>query len=770
MAKGPAVVIVARHGARLDAADKQWHLTSPTPYDPPLTYGGWAQGKALGLRIASLLHARENEKKEESKDDVDADLAPPNFDTLDTGKNGKSLNGTPSGVKKRKQKIIIHSSPFLRCVQTSTAIAAGISQFKPPPPTSTKLKVPQPSKEKSPLSGSLLTSPAVQPVRGREPKRSQQELAANGFTAGWLRLTNPEVNSKPYVGPEKVLLRIDAFLGEWLSPDYYEDITPPPNSTMMVAGAKADLLRRSDYVEAPPKAPSSQGHFPGGWARSNTPAAVNGRANSRKNTGDVPFAAMGSLAQALPHRERSSSQGSLTRQRSRSQDPHGPVELTAPHKLHSHLYDAPSPSYAVSPSDPIPRGYFNHARDACVKVDFQWDSMREPQLWGDGGEFGDEWSTMHKRFRRGLAGMMQWYREHGTKNTPPQDLFPGFTFSERTSGPKPTAVNSVPKVNGEEEDEEELVLVLVTHGAGCNALLGAISNQPVLMDVGLAALSMAVVRDVPRRSSSTIYARRSSVVDPGMADTYEMKLLASVDHLRPGVDPSKLPQAQSPATLASPSVDYRRRLKTSNTSTPINQIDSPSSLDSPSVRGWNSSLGSVRRTSTQGSGSNIWSSNTSGSASPSASSGLWGSSLRSISFNETPDGRASPGADMVEIFQNSHPKPTSNAIYTQAPPKTTPIPAVDGSTSPKSGPITGNGQVPPVNGNEDNEKHDEVAPLKSPRLPSAAGKTDAPGGGGLWAGAKTQTASYGLWGPPRLEEVYEHGRGPKRRWTMTERE
>ncbi|KAI5298003.1 hypothetical protein KEM56_004385, partial [Ascosphaera pollenicola] len=53
--KKPAVVIIARHGTRLDSVDKHWHLTSPTPYDPPLTYGGWTQARALGAKIASLL-------------------------------------------------------------------------------------------------------------------------------------------------------------------------------------------------------------------------------------------------------------------------------------------------------------------------------------------------------------------------------------------------------------------------------------------------------------------------------------------------------------------------------------------------------------------------------------------------------------------------------------------------------------------------------------------------------------------------------------------
>jgi hypothetical protein len=734
-----------RHGARLDAADKQWHLTSPTPYDPPLTYGGWSQAKALGLRIAALLHARDLEQAKETSDS----------------------SGASNSTKKRKHKIILHSSPFLRCAQTSTAIAAGISQFKPPldesPATTTTLKVPQPHKEKSPLGRD------VQPVRGSQADKAEPESPPKPRKSGWLRLTNPAVNSKPYIGPDKILLRIDAFLGEWLSPDYYEDITPPPNSTLMVAGAKADLLRRSDYIEAPPSKPTSVGHFPGGWVRSNAPSAV----NSRKTTGDGTFPAMGSLAQALP-RERSNSQGSmLSRQRSREQELHGPAELSVTHKPNSRLYDAPVPSHAVSPAEPIPRGYATHARDACLKVDFQWDSMREPQQWGDGGEFGDEWSTMHKRFRRGLAGMIQWYRKNGLKTLPPQNMLPGFTFSERTtSAPKKAALSPLVKKKEEdaEDDDEELVLVLVTHGAGCNALIGAITNQPVLMDISLTALSMAVRRDVPRTTSSTtVYARMSSIADPGMSDTYEMKILASVDHLRPGVDPSKLPQSQTSAAAASPSIglDYRppRRTGTSGANTPTSQVDSAFAMGPPARTGLNSSLGSIRRTYTSGSGSYVASNTPSGSASPSTSgSALWGGSLRSISFNDTQsDGRASPGAEMVEAFKSSQPKQASN------PPAPTSIPAVDGAASPRAA---------AVSGNEDAEKHDDVAPLSIPkRAPSAAAKPGGGAGGGLWGVPQKAETGNGLWknssvlwGPPKLDEVYEHVAGPKRRWTMTERE
>lgn len=642
--------------------------------------------------------------------------------------------------RKRKHKVVIHSSPYLRCVQTSTAIAAGISQFQAPKDAGAmSLRVPQPPKERngllgtSPLARSPRSrSPAVQPVPVLEPAADP----------------NLEVFPKPQTGPEKILLRIDAFLGEWLSPDYFEDITPPPNSTMMVAGAKADLLRRVDYVEVQPSAHNVKGHFPGGWVKSNASSSP----NSRKGSEDGTFPTMGSLGQVLPLRERSSSQGSVFRQRSRSRETGAPSLSTA-HKAPAHIYDPPIPSYAVSTSDPIPRGYVSHARDACIDVDFQWDSMRAPQDWGDGGEFGDEWSTMHKRFRRGLAGMMKWYREHGSM--PPKDQFPGFTFKER-----PTAAlhhhaqtDPGPMADPEMEDDEELVLILVTHGAGCNALLGAISNQPVLIDVGLAALSMAVRREEPRRpSASTIYQRRPSVVDPGMADTYEMKMLASLDHLRPGVDPSKPPQPQSPAVAASPSLEYRRRFGAGSggTNTPNSLIDSPFSLGEPYRSGLNSSLGSMRRSSTSGSSSRLLG----GSASPMTSTGLW-SSLRAPSLDNSSDGRRSPGADMVLNFQHQQPKSTSNPT-----PAVTSAPDTEATSKPAS---------TLLNGNEEIEKEDSVAPLRSTMGSSLARAGSLSSSQGLWA-PKPQASGNGLWGPPRWEEVFEHGRGSKRRWTVTERD
>lgn len=726
-----------RHGARLDAADKTWHLTSPTPYDPPLTYGGWSQGRALGLRIAALLHQRDGEHANGTKDGVTEEK---------TGNDG-------SQRPRKKRKIIIHSSPYLRCIQTSTAVAAGISQYQPP--TTPDLKEPAPSKERN---GALASSPVAKAARSKLPLLQSHTIEP---------VADPNLNgaAKLYTGPEKILLRIDAFLGEWLSPDYFEDITPPPNSTMMVAGAKADLLRRGDYIQEMAMTNNSKGFFPGGWGSKGVSGTV-----SKPGNENVPTTARGSLASVSPFRERAGSQGSVSLQRTKSGENIAGLP-PSPRRLPSHVYEPPVPSYSVSPADPIPRGYVAHAQDACIRVDFQWDSMRPPQEWGDGGEYGDEWSTMHKRFRRGLAGMMQWYTEHGV--TPPKDLIRGFMFKEPlrlTPAPsKHAASNSYLKADGQkgaEDDEEELVLVLLTHGAGCNALLGAISNQPVLIDVGLASLSMAVRRNEPRKSSiSETQERRLSVADAGMADTYEMKVLASIDHLRPGADPSKpqTPSQNKTSTVrSSPSIESRRRFTgSSGNSSPI---DSPFTIGE-SYRNWNSSLGSMRRTMSSGSNKGYMPSNASSSpvAAPSASAGLWSSpKLAPAPAASNSDGRASP--DMVLNFSNQQsepePKPKPNTSTPSIIQHAEDIPAVDGTFEITNG-------LTRLNTNEQREVDDDVAPLRSSghnRISSTSSSS------GLW-GAKPQVkTAHGLWGPPRLDDVYEHGRGPKRRWTVTERE
>jgi broad specificity phosphatase PhoE len=751
-------------------------LTSPTPYDPPLTYGGWSQAKALGLRIAALLHQLDTDQAEAARHDADADLANLDFSNLDSAK--------PPRPKKKKRKIVIHSSPFLRCVQTSTAVAAGISQYKPP--SAPHLRTPTPSTDR------LAKSP-----RSRSPSlhSSLQHVAD----------PNLEVYSKLRKGEDKILLRVDAFLGEWLSPDYYQDITPPPNSTMMVAGAKADLLRRGDNLPQQPNAHSSRGHFPGGWSGGRSASVV-----SRQPTENGTLPTQGSLAQPPIMRDRAGSIGSAPAQAAPPPKPKGNfLSLAAPtRRAVKRDYNSPAPSYSVSPADPIPTGYVAHAREACVQVDFQWDSMRPPQEWGDGGEYGDEWSTMHKRFRRGLTGMMQWYREHGAM--PPQENFPGFTYRQQHQQQPPKAAthfatNPLKLLHENSmDDEEETVLVLVTHGAGCNALLGAITNQPVLVNAGLASLSMAVRRELPRiSSSSSLQERRSSVADPGMTNTYDMKLVASIDHLRPGCNPALPPQSQSqsqsqtqsPAVASSPSQEYRRVLAGSPGST----SPDTSPLLTGTRRTKPSSLGSVRRTNSSSSSSSRYIprllSDSSVPPAVAPTTGLWSSPRLAATETPTPTPAAAASSAATQPQRTStldrqldananasEPTGLANALERlttneerERTDSVAPLPAETSrsssiATTPPAVVGAGGGIMWGSNSlsSLSISNSSSAVPHAVPGLPKATVSTGG-GGGGLWGAKPAAAASQGLWGPPKLDGVLEHERGAKRRWTVTER-
>ncbi|RFU27019.1 hypothetical protein B7463_g9308, partial [Scytalidium lignicola] len=463
----PAVVIVVRHGARLDAADKQWHLTSPTPYDPPLTYGGWNQSKALGSRIASILRSRETDD-----DLLTTDEAP----AKDDGKDRR----------KRRHKIVIHTSPFLRCVQSAIAMSAGLAS-KPGHAT--------PSSNNSLASrpGQTQSSPRILPKLATD---SSTLVATRDDANG-----NAQQQQKKHI--RKSIVRVDAFLGEWLTPDYFELITPPPSSIMMVAGAKADLLRREDYSNLIQTRQSTNVNlgFPGGWQ---SPLA-----SPQFEKDDSQLASLSSLAQALPTRERTNSLSSAGSQASRFSS----SRLSLAMVTDQSVYQPPVPNHAISSSEPIPAGYVAHARDACVDVDYQWDSMREPQNWGTGGEYGEEWSSMHKRFRNGLQKMIHWY---STNEDPAKLVTKTLTPSNNDS------------TNEVDDEDTDLVLILVTHGAGCNALIGALTNQPVLIDVGMSSLTMAVKKTNPKVDKSS----RPSSKSFSLPDEFEVKLVANTEHLR----------------------------------------------------------------------------------------------------------------------------------------------------------------------------------------------------------------------------------------------
>lgn len=483
---------LARHGARLDAADKQWHLSSPAPYDPPLTYGGWSQSRALGLRIASILRSRET-------DDVD----PAETDGVD-GVGGEHRTGDR---RRRRHRIIIHSSPFLRCVQTSVAIGSGLSQN----PGHSNLR-----------TLSARSSRSSTPV----PSKSTGTVGSAGSTASPLLKAHIEARGNTRDGTrddrtiKKCTLRVDACFGEWMSPEYFELITPPPSSVMMVAGAKADLLRREDYnnllVQPRDVAAASVQGFPGGWGSPTSTSTVGHDADISER----PLSDASNPAHALHRRDRTSS---LSIAGDSSSYHTVRPSSRGRHREHA-LYQPPVPTHAVSHYEPIPSGYVAHARDSCVNVDYQWDSMREPHNWGNGGEFGEEWGSMHKRFRKGLFNLVNWYR--------------GNDDMGRIQSKAPNQSEEATNVGSpHNDDEEDLVVIIVSHGAGCNALIGALTNQPVLIDVGMASLTMAVHKPLnPAQSSSNPPTTRKHSRTPSrslnVADEYDVKLIANTEHLR----------------------------------------------------------------------------------------------------------------------------------------------------------------------------------------------------------------------------------------------
>jgi broad specificity phosphatase PhoE len=642
----PATNVQHRHGARLDAADANWHLTSPAPYDPPLTYGGWNQAKALGSRIAHILSSRT------AQTNAKLDCA-----------TGTRNGGAPGTQKKpKKQKVVIHSSPFLRCLQTSVAISAGMAQ---------SLELPEPKKSKA---------------RGRSAKsEGNSPYTAEDYSVKALGLSTPDqVNIK-------TILRVDAFLGEWLSPDYFDHITPPPSSTMMVAAAKATLLRR-EQIEVYQPTTLKAGYFPGGWSKSSASRNIPSVAVVED---DMSVDAMSLM---VPLRQQRSNSANRAGDRTSSVKPI--LSELRPSKA---AYNPPVPAYAIAPSAPIPRGYCGHARDTCIDLDLLWDSMRFPQDWGDGGELGEEWSAMHRRFRKGLSKMIDWYSRHTPEYHPDRE--------------DPMSLDH--ELTDEDEDDNhdyELTVILVTHAAGCNALVGALTDEPVLHDFGLTSLSMAVRKEQDptttlspndTHSRSPISRRRTSIYCD-MPEEYEMHILSSTNHLRAGA------QATSAVALASPHLVPKIPTYAS-----LSHIQQDRAVHEPQPSN-NASLGSIRRPSLAAV-QPLSLDMTSLPTSRSTSVGLWSRTSTLSTADDVP---------MISIGAPAQSRDASPITTTMERPPTRPV-------SPTSS----------EKGARDEE--DEVPPL-----PSAVPTRSASQRGGLWGSGEARPQFY----------------RPKRRWTVTERE
>ncbi|KAL8777343.1 MAG: hypothetical protein Q9213_007906 [Squamulea squamosa] len=360
------------------------------------------------------------------------------------------------------------------------------------------------------------------------------------------------------VEKDQTCLRIDAFLGEWLSPEYFDKITPPPSSIMMLTGAKTELMKQGEYVGVPAgsyRTSPSKGNLSGLWGSGSSSTAD---ARDQDDTG--PLSSLSTVGAALPGLNRAISHSNVT-----SASPSNNIRTTP--KSVSKIetsgiagrtgYEPPTPSYAISPSDPIPPGYVAHARDACTDIDFQWDSMRYPHDWGNGGDYGEEWSGMHKRFRRGLQSMVAWYEQNPA----------GLTTQEILDGS-----GSAPDELSKTDTDTDVVLILVTHGAGCNALLGALTNQPVLLDVGMASLTLAVRKESSNKQpqspiSPSSSLRRRSLVDSGVSNQYDVKITASTEHLHARGRSSTTGGHHSTSPFSSPQISTHRYRTNSAAST-----------------------------------------------------------------------------------------------------------------------------------------------------------------------------------------------------------
>ncbi|KAJ5083074.1 hypothetical protein N7532_012117 [Penicillium argentinense] len=567
-AESPPIVFIARHGARLDAADKDWHLTSPTPYDPPLSYGGWLQSRALGVRIASLLQASEY-----------TGTGPEN-------QNGRSPESDPPTQLQAdsdlfdRYNVVIHTSPYLRCLQTSVAISAGINQF-------------------------------------RSGAETPDDLSAAPLPMIETTASDP-----------RTLLRVDAFLGEWLSPDYFDQITPPPAADRMVALAKAELLRRGEIIFTPREGTRAlSGHFPGGWGSQSHPTTPN-EEDEEENRRLQSQGSAAAAGQSAP-RQRSNSE-SLQRPTQPNGGPKRPGRLyTDLPSIADSAYVPPTPSYAISTSDPIPAGYVAHARDACTKIDYMWDSLRAP-YWGTGGEYGEEWSSMHERVHGGFRKMVDWYRQ--PKNSP-VDLSRAMShgFARKNSN-------------------AQTVVIIITHGADCNALISSLAGHPVLLDINTASLTMAVRQD--RLKSTT--PNSEGKAPPGrhedrpVAQEYALQLVASTDHLRAGVNPSKLTSLSSPSAplrglrLRSPPIAIASALARTFAMRPKPIVTATGAASSPGLAANVPGPGTSPRT---------WSMTPRSSTLPRGPSGLWGSASPSINKGDDAD-------DLVPNFGD--PRPSSH--------------------------------------------------------------------------------------------------------------
>lgn len=106
---------------------------------------------------------------------------------------------------------------------------------------------------------------------------------------------------------------------------------------------------------------------------------------------------------------------------------------------------------------------------ATLDRSWKWDQF------GDSGEYGESWENMHRRFSHGLERLIRYYNH----------------------------------------TSEKCNVVIVTHGAGVNALLGHILDQPLLSRINLA--SFAVLQKTFVGNWEMVYNSNQELVPPTLS-------------------------------------------------------------------------------------------------------------------------------------------------------------------------------------------------------------------------------------------------------------
>jgi hypothetical protein len=354
--------------------------------------------------------------------------------------------------------------------------------------------------------------------------------------------------------------------------------------------------------------------------------------------------------------------------------------------------------------------------------------------WGDGGTFPEEWAAMHKRFRAGVQSLVDWY-----------------STAEAPTRPVTKAVRTEPvddSTGGEEDVETESIVIMVSHGAGCNALIGAITHQPVLMDVAMASLTMAV-----RKPSAEALPRPGASGDtPPVHEVYDLKLFANTDHLR---SPSATPTSSRSPALAGAMNGIRSRHSSFSTSgNGFSWNDGPGSRNLSA----NAALGGFRKSPkndspvprlsfavstggiTVGSGVTSFPATRPSNLGRTGSSGLW--SPIATAFEDDEEDDAIP----VLNFGGYDKPPAAAGTPTSAP-------AAAGSNRAPS-PLASNGNNTAGGGSAGGGPS-----LSAERSPKPEPEQLGAGTGGLWGTPR----------PPDDADRFRDLSGSKRRWTVTER-